>query len=272
MPVPETADHDDALLLSEAARAAGAAILDHRGKPYRKWDKGGGAPVTDADLAADALLRDQLMGARPGYGWISEESADDSSRLAHAPVFIVDPLDGTAGFIRGKNDFTVSLAVARGGVPSAACVYNPALDEMFVAVRGGGATLNGAAISVSAQTTLAGCRMLGSRAMFEHPAWPERWPEMIVTNPSSIAYRMALVAAGHSDAMLALSSKNDWDIAAGHLLVREAGGFVSTHDGGELRYNLHDCVKPSIMCAGKTLYDLIHARVGSIRLPRAGNA
>ncbi|HRK71996.1 MAG TPA: 3'(2'),5'-bisphosphate nucleotidase CysQ [Micropepsaceae bacterium] len=265
------ADKQDAKLLEEAARAAGALILAHRGRPYRKWDKGGGAPVTEADLEADALLRQQLMGARPSYGWISEESADDSSRLAEAPVFIVDPLDGTAGFIRGKNDFTVSLAVARGGAPSAACIFNPTLDEMFIAVRGGGATLNGAAISVSAQATLSGCRMLGSRAMFEHPAWPERWPEMMLSNPSSIAYRMALVAAGRSDAMLALSSKNDWDIAAGHLLVSEAGGRASTHDGGELRYNLTDSVKPSIMCAGRRLYDLIHARVASIKLPRAGS-
>lgn len=266
-PMLET-DQADGRLLAEAAREAGALIVSHRERPYRKWDKGGGAPVTDADLAADALLRERLMGARPAYGWISEETADDTSRLSRPSVFIVDPLDGTAGFIRGKNDFTVSLAVVREGLPTAACVFNPVLDELFVAVRGGGATLNGDAISVSRQDTLSGCRMLGSRAMFEHPAWSERWPDMALSNPSSIAYRMALVAAGRSDAMLALSEKCDWDIAAGHLLVAEAGGRVSAHDGSDLRYNLPDSIKPSIMCAGERLYDLIHARVASIRLPR----
>ncbi len=270
MPVRD-ADREDVRLLEAAARQAGAIILAHRGKPYRKWAKEEGTPVTEVDLAADAALREALMGARPGYGWISEESTDDASRLSCEAVFIVDPLDGTAGFIRGKTDFTVSLAVTREGVPVAACVFNPSRDEMFSAAKAGGTFLNGAPVHVSTKASLDGCRMLGAKAMFEHPAWPERWPAMELSNPSSIAYRMALVAAGQSDAMLALSSKSDWDIAAGHLLVAESGGIVSTHDGGILRYNQPQPVKPSIMCAGKQLYDLIHARVGGIKLGPGSN-
>ena len=129
------------------------------------WNKGG-TPVTEADHASNALLAGRLRGARPDYGWLSEETLDDLARLEARRVFVVDPLDGTVSFIKGKDDFTVALAVVEDGRPVAAAVYNPVRDEMYAAARHLGATLNGAALRVGAPQAIEGCRMIAAKDMF----------------------------------------------------------------------------------------------------------
>ncbi|MEO5352360.1 MAG: hypothetical protein H7835_04010, partial [Magnetococcus sp. XQGC-1] len=136
--------HSDLVLMEEAARLAGACLLHYYrpGAPLPAQahlrDKGRNNPLTRADLEADQLLRQRLLGARPGYGWLSEETADSPERLSCRRVWIVDPMDGTKEFIRGLPEFAVSIALVEEGRPVAACVHNPATRELFSATLGGG--------------------------------------------------------------------------------------------------------------------------------------
>jgi myo-inositol-1(or 4)-monophosphatase len=247
--------HDDLVLIERAAREAGVIAKTYFGGDYRRWDKGKGQPVTEADLAIDAYLHETLAAARPGYGWLSEES--DPSRCEAERVFVVDPIDGTTAFLKGRPHFSISIAIVREGRPETAVVFNPITEECFTAAKASGARLNGQPIRVSNRSEIAGCRMLAPRMTFEHPIWStppnEPWPPMEIESRSSIAYRMALVASGQFDAMLALSPKHDWDLAGGDLIVREAGGIASDHQGRELRYNGDVPVQRSIVCAGPLL-------------------
>lgn len=260
-------DLDDLALLIEAARAAGGVLLDWKAKGAKTWNKGG-TPVTEADHASNDLLAEMLRGARPSYGWLSEETADDPARLTTERQFIVDPLDGTVSFIKGKDDFTVSLAVVENGVAVAGAIYNPSRDEMFAAAAAGGATLNGDPIRASATSTVEGCRMVAARDMLQHPAWREPWPPMEIIKIGSIAYRLAMVASGRADATMALSEKSDWDIAGGDIIAREAGAFVGRHDGAPFRYNGPVTDQVSLLGCAAPLYEALAKRVGWITLPR----
>ena len=253
-------------LILEAAREAGALAVSAREKGLKVWSKDGGSPVTDADLAVDALLKDRLMAARPSYGWLSEETADDPARLATTRQFVVDPIDGTAAYLKGKPWFSVSIAVVENGRPIAGVVLAPALDETYAATTGAGATLNGAPIKPSAATGLDGAAMLGDAKMFAYPGWPTPWPSMRVESRNSIAYRLCLVASGDFDAAIALSSKNEWDLAAGDLICAEAGAVLVDHRGRGFTYNRPNPLLPSVVCANKALAPLILSRVGHIDL------
>ncbi|WP_165190704.1 3'(2'),5'-bisphosphate nucleotidase CysQ [Caulobacter soli] len=254
-------------LILTAAREAGALALSAREGGLKIWSKDGGSPVTDADLAVDALLKDRLGAARPDYGWLSEETADDPARLSTTRQFVVDPIDGTAAYLKGKPWFAVSIAVVENGRPIAGVVHAPALDETYVATLGGGATLNGAPISPSDTEDLEDAAMLGDARMFVHPSWPTPWPPMRVESRNSIAYRLCLVAAGAFDAAIALSSKNEWDLAAADLICAEAGAALTDHLGRTFTYNRANPLLPSVVCANRALHPLILSRVGHIALP-----
>jgi len=251
----------DLALIVEAARGAGAIAKDFFGGSYKQWDKGAGEPVTEADLAVDKFLSTGLRAARPDYGWLSEETEDDPSRLSAGNVFVVDPIDGTIAFLKGKPHFTISIAIVREGRPRAGVVFNPITEECFSAREGKGAALNGVPIHVSAQSEIEGCRMLATKSLFEYAGWNTAplspWPAMQIETRSSIAYRMALVAAGQFDAMMSLSAKHDWDLAAGDIIVREAGGRVSNARGADLRYNAPVPHQRSVVAAGARLHEKI---------------
>lgn len=261
---------DDLLLITEAARAAGDIAREYFGGTYRHWDKGKGQPVTEADLAIDEHLHAVLGRARPDYGWLSEESVDDPDRLTRARTFVVDPIDGTVAFLKGRPHFTISIAVVENARPVSAVVLNPITRECFCASAGGGATLNGDRIHASEQSDIEGCRMLAPKGLFEHPGWskpPNRpWPPMRIEQRNSIAYRLALVGAGIFDAAIALSSKHDWDLAAGDLVAHEAGGIVTDHRGTTLRYNGEVPLQRSMVAAGAKLHPRLIERVQNIRL------
>ncbi|HEV2560881.1 MAG TPA: 3'(2'),5'-bisphosphate nucleotidase CysQ [Rhizomicrobium sp.] len=261
----------DLALIEQAARDAGAIARKYFGGRYKQWDKGKGQPVTEADLEIDRFLCETLTRARPDYGWLSEESKDDPARLKAEYTFVVDPIDGTVGFMKGKPQFTIAIAVVRDGTPITGVVFNPITEDCFSAAQGVGATLNGAPIHVSAQETIEGCKMLSSKSLLQHPAWNNPpntpWPEMNIETRSSIAYRMALVAGGEFDAMLALSTKHDWDLAAADIILREAGGSVSDHLGRALRYNGTVPHQPSVVAAGPALHARLIEKLRQVRLP-----
>lgn len=258
---------DDLALILGAAAEAGALAEQLREAGLETQYKAGNSPVTNADLAADRLLKDRLMSARPDYGWLSEETADDPARLAKRRLFVVDPIDGTRAFLRGRPWWAVSVAVVEGDRPIAGVVTAPQLAETYAAVAGGGATLGGQPIRASAVSAVEDCGMVGDPRMFGHPAWPVPWPAMRIEQRNSTAYRMCLVAAGAFDAAVTMAPKHDWDLAAADLIASEAGCFVGDHAGRAFRYNGPRPIQASLVCAAPRLAPLILERVRHIAVP-----
>ena len=227
----------DLALLLEAAEAAGEIAKRYFKADPEIWDKGDGqGPVTEADLEINRMLKAELLAARPDYGWLSEESEDDSARLSSERVFIVDPIDGTRAFINGEPSFSHALAIAEHGKVIAAAVHVPMKGQSFSATLDGGAYRNGEAILVSQKAEMAGAKVLSRRPDMKPTHWLAPHGMQHHFRPS-LAYRLCLVAEGRYDAMLTLRPAWEWDVAAGDLIVREAGGAVSTTSGLPTRYN-----------------------------------
>ena len=257
---------DDLDLIREAAIAAGALAVAEREAGLKIWSKSGGSPVTSADLAVDALLKDRLLGARPDYGWLSEETPDSADRLSKSRLFVVDPIDGTVAYMKAKPWWCVPIAVVENGRPVAAVIHAPMLNETFEATLGGGARLNGRTITASDADTLDDAAVLADARLMEGPQWPEPWPEMRYEKRNALAYRMALVAAGAFDATIALTPKWDWDVCAGALIAEEAGARVSDHHGRPWVFNRPDPRQASLVCSAPALHPLILRRTGPIPL------
>ncbi len=256
-PIPLT---EDAALLNAAVREAGGLALRHFKTGVKSWDKKPNDPVSEADLAVDELLHARLGGARPDYGWLSEESEPEG--LERARVWVVDPIDGTRAFIDERPEFTVCAALVEDGAAVAAAIFNPATDEFFEAATGAGARLNGAAIRVSGTAELPGAQLLGPRKLFakhkEHlPAAASGGPLPDMHYVNSIAYRVALVAAGRYDAVVTLHGVNDWDIAAAGLVLTEAGGRLTTHDGRDLRFLRQGTRQPNLLATNGHLHGVL---------------
>jgi myo-inositol-1(or 4)-monophosphatase len=250
-------DGQDRDLLVANVREAGAIARKYFGGQYKSWHKSHGNPVTDADIEIDGFLKAKLLAERPHFGWLSEETADHPARLTRERTFVVDPIDGTRGFLKGRPHFTIVASVVADGRPVAAAIYNPITDEMFAGAAGQGSHVNGVPLKVSAKSDLEHSRLLAGRDFIDDPRWPTPWPPLTVESRASIAYRMALVARGDFDAMVSLSDKSDWDLAAGDLIVREAGGRVTSQDGATLLYNQPRPVQQGVISAGPAL----HARL-----------
>ena len=223
----------DGLLDAVSAIAAevGAMVHSRWQGDYRQWEKVPGHPVCDVDLAADAMLKERLMALDPEAGWFSEETVDDPERLLGARVWIVDPIDGTRDFLRGKTGWAVSIALAEGGRPLLGVLDAPARGEHWRAFAGEGATRNGSPIRVSGHGTLAGARVPAD-------VLPRADSDLLVVEkPNSIALRIAMVAAGQADLLAAMRWGKEWDIAAAALIAQEAGATVTDVLGRTLRYN-----------------------------------
>lgn len=251
--------HDDLTLLTGAAREAGAIAKHYFEHAPEIWEKPDGqGPVTEADIAVDRMLRRDLRAARPGYGWLSEETEDDLDRLKADQVFIVDPIDGTRAFIEGSPTWALSLAVATKGEITAAAVYLPMSDKMYAAHLGGGATLNGDTIVASPRTDLIDATVLAAKPTFEPWFWKDAQVPQVKRNfRSSLAYRMALIGQGRFDAMLTLRATWEWDIAAGTLIVEEAGGAASDKTGAPLRFNNEHPQLPGVVAGGQHIHNAL---------------
>jgi len=237
LPVTEVVDLErTAERLAECVREAGALALSMFGTPIKNWTKGASSPVSEADIAVDQLLRERLGEAEPGFGWLSEETADNPARLEARYVWIVDPIDGTRGYIAGMPDWAVSAALVENGRPIAACLFAPVTDEFFMAVVGQGATLNDAPMAVTPGSELAHIRIAGPKNLLERVAQFAP-PMTVMPRVHSLALRLARVAQGAIDAAIAGGNSHDWDLAAADLLVHEAGGVLTPFAGGPLNYN-----------------------------------
>lgn len=225
------------------------------GARLKHWEKRPGDPVSAADMAADAFLKDALLNARPDYGWLSEESRAEPGSSGR--TFVVDPIDGTRAFIKGRSDFCVSLAIVENGRAIAAAISAPARGEFYTSVRGEGAVCNGARLKVSPQSAIAGAKLLGDAGRLGDLR--AIGAETIHIN--SVALRLALTASGQADGLVAVRPKNDWDLAAGHLIVEEAGGRISSAGGASLIYGHTAHCQPAPIAAGPALHALLLERL-----------
>ena len=257
--MPDRSDED---LLVEASLVAGEIAMKHFRTDVATYHKPGDlGPVTAADLEINEMLADRLGAARPGYGWMSEEDADDKARLDAEQVFIVDPIDGTRSFIAGETGFSVALAVARKGEITAAAVHLPARGETFSATLGGGVLKDGRPVAVSTAQDPAASTVLTAKKQLHADNWPGGVPPVTRHFRSSLAWRMCLVAEARFDCMLTFRRAFEWDIAAGALIAAEAGARVTDGDGGPLRFNSVEGMQAGVIAAPPNL----HARLMGFR-------
>ncbi len=252
--------HDDLDLIRLAAEEGGRIAMGYFGRDPEVWMKAGVSPVSEADYAVDKFLRETLREARPDYGWLSEETVDTPERLSARRTFVVDPIDGTRAFLEGQDLWCVSVAIVEDGRPIAGVLDCPGRREVFSARRGVGASLNGEQISVrsgSADIEIAGPKALLDRVRGEL-ALARRHRHV-----PSLAYRIAMIAAGRLDGTYVKANSHDWDLAAADLILSEAGGAVVDDRGIELRYATENPRHGILAAAG---LPLIRRMVGA--LPR----
>jgi myo-inositol-1(or 4)-monophosphatase len=208
-----------------------------------------GDPVTEADRAVDRVLRTLLP--RHGEGWLSEESVDDAARLDRHRVWVVDPIDGTREFVEGIAEWCISIGLVEDGTPVAGGILNPATGELMLGAVGQGVTYNGAPTTVLDTDDLSEATVLASRSETRRGEWDRFESARFKVQPcGSVAYKMALVAAGRVEATFTLVPKHEWDVAAGTALVRAAGGRVTLADGSEPPFNQRRPRFPNLVAAG----------------------
>ena len=227
-----------------AALEVGKILLNIYTTDYKVDDKGtspmysGLNPVTDADRASDEYLKTVLTSEFPRYGWFSEETKDSPERLSKERVWIVDPLDGTKEYIEKVPMWVVSIALVENKKPVLGILYNPVKEELFSAVKGEGANLNGEKVSCSTKTDPSEMVILNSRTETRDGLWlPYKDEFKKLKGVGSVAYKLGLAGAGKADIFATLRPKNEWDICAGHCIVNEAGGKMIDLNGAEVTYN-----------------------------------
>ena len=231
MPAIDPGHLADLALLRDAARQAGAIPLSYFRKNPEVWIKEGDSPVTEADIAVDRYLQETLLAARPDYGWLSEETVDNPDRLTARRTFVVDPIDGTRAFVAGRDMWCVSVAVVEEGRSIAGVLDCPALEEIYEAAPGLGASCNGKRLAVSPG---------GDKPVIGGPKWMADALDATLRSSMtmhghipSLAYRLAMVADGRLDATFVKPDSHDWDIAAARLILSEAGGLLVDREGKE---------------------------------------
>jgi myo-inositol-1(or 4)-monophosphatase len=246
----------DAALLTDSVREAGALALSLFRTELKNWTKGASSPVSEADIRVNDLLESRLRSATPDYGWLSEESVDDEARLGKQFAWIVDPIDGTRGYLAGREDWCVSVALVEDASPVLAAVFVPASDEFFFAMRGQGAALNDRPVCAATGTELDFSRIAGPKPLVERL---NRSAGDIVLHPriGSLALRLCRVAQGSLDAAFAGGQSRDWDLAAANLIVQEANGRMTALSGDTILYNRREVTHGVLVAAGRDR----HARI-----------
>ena len=242
--------------VAEVTATVAGAVLARQTTGFRRWEKAPGDPVSEIDLLADRLLAERLRALDPAAGWLSEETADDPARLARDRAWIVDPIDGTRDYLRGRPGWCVSVALVEAGRPVLAVLAAPARGELWTAQAGGGAWRNGQALRCSDRVEWAGART-------PVDALPKGSELARVPKPNSIALRLGLVAAGEADLLVTRRWGHEWDVAAAALLVTEAGGVVTDAHGEPMRFNQPRPRAWGLIAAGPGLHAVARERVAA---------
>lgn len=239
----------DGALLADVVREAGALALRLFRTELKSWVKGKSSPVSEADIAVNDLIETRLRSATPDYGWLSEESADDPSRIGKSLTWIVDPIDGTRAYLARQDDWSVSIALVEDGSPVLGAVFAPASDEFFFATRGQGTVLNGSPIAPAPGVAICFPKIAGPKPLVERLGGM-REDESLYPRIGSLALRLVRVAEGRLDAAFAGGHSRDWDLAAADLIVHEAGGEMTSLAGERLIYNQTDVRHGLLVAAG----------------------
>ena len=239
--------------IADALTAATRTAKQYAPGTFHVADTGDRNVVTEVDRKISDILHAHLL--RTGEGWLSEEDRDDKARLGHRIVWVVDPLDGTREFVDGIPEWCISVGLVVEGVPVAGGICNPATDEVFLGSLNCGVTYNGQSVGTSTRRDLGGAIVLASRQEYKRGEWKcfAQLP-FTVRAMGSVAYKLALVAAGQADATWTLSPKHEWDVAAGVALVIAAGGIVRSTEHEELRFNRDTLLFPGLAASCKTLW------------------
>lgn len=249
----------DASLLEAVAgiaREAGQMAFARWRTDFRRWEKAEGSPVCEVDLDVDRMLHARLDALLPDAGWLSEETADAPDRLARARVWVVDPIDGTRDYIRGREGWCVSVALVENGRPLLAVLDAPARREAWIAAAGRGAWRNGVRLAASDRVDLAGARVPADTL-------PRSERDFVaVAKPNSIALRIAMVAAGDADLVATRRWGNEWDIAAAALVAAEAGATVTDAHGAPLAFNQPDPKAFGLLVAALGIHAAALTRLG----------
>ena len=217
--------------VSEAVREAGRIAAARAGGAFRRWEKAPGNPVCEVDLEVDSFLQARLAAIDPEAGWLSEETVDRSDRIERRRLWVVDPIDGTRDYLRGRSGWAVSVALVEDRRPLLGVLDAPARGEHWTAALGEGARRNGEPLRVSGRETLAGARTPSDQLAGDDADL------VAIAKPNSIALRMALVAAGEADLVGTVKWGFEWDIAAAALIAAEAGAIVTGALGQPLSFN-----------------------------------
>ena len=248
--MPERQLDRDAVVAAtqEAAELAFASWRDGAAPDTKVWEKSRNNPVSDIDMAVDALLTTRLQAILPEAAWLSEETVDDPSRLDARLLWLVDPIDGTRDYVRGRSGWCVSVALIADGLPVFAVMAAPAEDKIWVAAVGEGVTCNGALLSGSTRQDFSGARVPADHV-------PRVDSDLVIVNkPNSIAMRMTMVACDRADLVATLRWGNEWDIAAAHLVAQEAGGIVSDALGRPILYNKREPLDFGLICCAPGIH------------------
>lgn len=233
----------DLELIAIAAKEAGAVAFGFFNQsPEVWWKNEDRSPVSAADFAANKTLETMLRAARPEYGWLSEETDDNSDRRERETIFIVDPIDGTRAFLAGKDQWCVSVAVVHRGRPVAGVLYAPVLEELYEATEGGPALKNGAPISVSTAGVGEISRLAVGEELLKTLPAEFRGRIQRVKHVPSLAYRIAMVADGRLEGTFVGRNSHDWDLAAADLILARAGGGLVDLAARPIVYNRADVV------------------------------
>jgi len=245
----------------EAGRAIQRVAQEHYATAAKEADR---TVVTAADLEADRILRKHLQGAFPEYGWLSEETRGDANRFDRRRVWIVDPMDGTREFVMRTPEYVVSVGLVEDGEPILGVIYNPLNGDLYDAVRGEGTRLNGQPIACD--HVLDGKPVVEvSRSDIEKGRFADFESHLDLRPCGSIAYKLARLASGKADSTLSVTPKNEWDIAAGVLLVLEAGGRVTDLAGQAYVFNQKDTLVNGVIAASAQAYERIKELTDAVR-------
>ncbi len=242
--------------LAAIVREAGALAMSRWRTDFKRWDKAPGNPVCEVDLQVDTFLRERLTRLMPDAAWLSEETADRPERLQSERLWVVDPIDGTRDYVRGRPGWAISVALVERGRVVLGVLDAPARDEVWQARAGGGAERNGEAICAAERRVLAGARVPADTL-------PKADRDLVaVSKPNSIALRVAMVAAGDADLVATARWGNEWDIAAAALIAEEAGASVTDALGTPLSFNTPKARAFGLLVTGPGLRDAAMARLG----------
>lgn len=252
-----------------ATKKAGDIVMSFYQSSFTVKDKSPDNPVTDADLASDAYLKETLLAILPEAGWLSEETKDNPDRLDKEFVWVVDPIDGTKEFVMGIPEFSISVGLVQNGVPVLGIILNPETDELFAGFAGNGVQYKGANATPSKRAELTGSEIDASRSEIKRGEFEIFEDKVTLKIVGSIAYKLARVSAGICDGTWSRGPKNEWDICAGDFLIREAGGQCVDLNRELISYNKPHSKVNGIIATNGHIHDELLALLGPLGAARS---